>query len=193
MGYTDWIFIGVLLVVIIVGALLGFGKGLKFITGGPVGVIISIVLCYCFGGMILHIPFVQNMLVDLSAHWSHISILNTIHLEIIIYYIALFLIVTLLRIIIVRLLKNLVESDILIMRIFNKIGGALLFTALAFLVMFLVFQIIQWIGGGTAQQFERQLQMNGCILNWLYLHNPMAGLVEMVKGIFVPEQTAFIF
>lgn len=192
MGLSDWIFIGVAVLVLVLGSLIGFGKGLKFITGGIVGVIISVVLCYCFGGMILNIGFVQTMLADLSAKWSHITILNLIHLELIIFYVALFIIFSLARIILVKLFKNFAESDVLVIKIFNKVGGAILFLALAFLVMCLVFQVIQWIGGSTAEAFRGKIEMSGKILRYFYEHNPMAGLVDMVKGIFIPEQTAFV-
>ena len=85
MGFGDWIFLAVLVGLVALGAMLGFGKVLKFITGGIVGILISFILCYCFGGLILELPFVHNMLADLAAHWAGVDWLNAIHLEIIIY------------------------------------------------------------------------------------------------------------
>lgn len=182
MGYGDWIFLGVLLVVAIIGALLGFGKVLKFLTKGIIGLIISVFLCYTFGGIILDWPFVSGMLADLASHWSNIGFLSLIRLEIIIYYIGLFLVFTLLRILIVGLIGHISESDLLVMKIFNKVGGALLFTLLAFLLLFFVFQIIHWIGGNTAANFSSLLEMNcNAIVRPIYEGNPMNALVEFLR------------
>ena len=43
---ADWIAIAVVAAFILIGALVGFGKGLKFFTGGIFGIIISILVCY---------------------------------------------------------------------------------------------------------------------------------------------------
>lgn len=184
MGYGDWIFLAVLLIVAGLGAMLGFGKVLKFVTGGIIGVFISVLLCYCFGGMILDLPFVNQMLADLASHWSHIAILSAIHLEIIIYYIALFIITTIIRIIIVHIIKGLVETNMLLMRILNKLLGAVLLVGLMFILMGLVFQIIGWIGGTTEANFRATLAQNaGAIVRHLYDWNPMKSLTEFVSHI----------
>ncbi len=186
MGYGDWIFLGILLIVAALGALLGFGKTLKFITGGIVGIIISFLLCYCFGGVIMQLPFVSGMLRDLAAHWSHIGWLTAMHLEIIIYYIALFIITMVLRIIIVLLLKGVVETKVLVMQIINRVLGAVLLSVLFFLLMFFVFQIIGWIGGGTERDFYNAVALNAnAIVRPLYDWNPMNSIVIFIKGIFV--------
>ena len=183
MGYGDWIFLAVLIVIAVLGALIGFGRGLKFLTGGIIGIIISVVLCYLFGGMILDMPFVRKLLSDLAAHWANSKFLTSIRLEIIIYYIALFIIFTILRILIVLVIRSIAESDVLVMKIFNKIGGVVIFVGLAFLLMFFVFQIIQWIGGNSAANFYKLLKTNcNAIVRPLYEHNPMQGLVKLVTG-----------
>ena len=182
MGYGDWIFLAVLIGVAALGSIIGFGGGLKFLTGGIIGIIISIVLCYLFGGMILNIPFVSKLLSDLAAKWSNVKFLSTIRLEIIIYYLALFIIFTLLRILIVAIIGGIAESDVLLMRILNKIGGAILFAGLALLITFFVFQVIHWIGGDTAASFYKTLKTNcNAIVRPLYESNPMKGLVNLVK------------
>lgn len=184
MGYGDWIFLAVLLGIAVLGSFLGFGKILKFVTGGIIGIIISIVLCYCFGGMILEIPFVDQILKDLASHWAHIEWLCTIHLEIIIYYIVLFIIITLLRIIIVRILKGIAETDVLVMRIINKVLGAALLVFIAFILMGLVFQIITFIGGETALNFYNALATNAnAIVRPLFDWNPMLNLISFITEI----------
>ena len=181
MTVADWIFLGGLLLSLGLGALLGFGKLVKALTGGIVGVLISIVLCYCFGGMIMNIPAVSALLSRLSANWAGNAFLVKIHLEVIIYYVALFIIFSLLRVLIVFIFKNIAESDVLVMKIINKACGALLFAAVALLLMFLVFQIIVWIGGSTAAEFDSKLA-GSMIVRPLFEHNPMAALVARIKG-----------
>lgn len=182
MGYGDWIFLAVALGIAALGVLFGFGKILKFITGGIVGIFISFIICYCFGGVILQIPFVNEMLANLAAKWSHISFLTTIHLELIIYYVALFIITMILRIIIVRILKGIVETDVLVMRIINKVLGAALMVALGFLLMGLTFQIIDWIGGSTKIDFYNALAASAnAIVRPLYDWNPMRSLGAFIK------------
>ncbi len=181
MGYGDWIFLAALLGVAALGAVLGFGKVLKFVTGGPVGVVISVILCYCFGGMILDLPFVSALLAKLASTWASVGWLNTIHLEIIIYYIVLFMLATLLRILLVRLLKGLVETDVLVMRIINKVLGAALFVVFGFLIMLSVFQVIEFIGGSVQSDFYFGLAQNAnAIVRPIYDWNPMKGLTDFL-------------
>lgn len=180
MVLADWFFIGGILISLFLGSIFGFGSLVKFLTGGIIGVFISIVVCYTFGGMILDIPFVNEILVKLASRWAHIEWLTKIHLEIIIYYVALFLIISLLRILIVKILTLVVESDVFVLKIINKAGGALLFTALAFLIMLLVFQIITWTGGETYLNFAAKLS-GSSIVKPIFENNPLLKLVEMVK------------
>ena len=183
MGLGDWIFIAVFLGIAVLGAIMGLGRGLKILTGGIFGIIISVLICYCLGGIILEIPFISQLLKDLAAHWAHIDWLTKIHLEIIIYYIALFIITMLVRILLVWIIRHVVESDFIVLKILNKVGGALLLVAVGFMLMFLVFQIIGWIGGQTEISFYEKLVTNGnAILRPLYEHNPMNSLIQHVKN-----------
>ena len=180
MVLADWIFIGGIILSLILGSLFGFGHVLKFLTGGIVGIVISLFVCYTFAGLILDIPFVHTMLTSLASKWAHIEWLTKIHLEIIIYYVVLFFVITILRIIIVKLFTLVVESDVLVLKIINKAGGALLFTAVALLIMLLVFQIISWIGGDTSFNFLQKLA-GSSVVKPIFEHNPLLKLVEMVK------------
>lgn len=181
MGYGDWIFLGVLLLVCGLGALLGFGKVLcMFVLNKIVRIIVAIFVCYTFGGMILGIPFVNQLLADLAANWAHIDFLTKIHPEIIIYYIALFIITMLAVWILSRILKGISEAKALPIKIINKVGGAILFAVFAFALMLLVFQIISWIGGQSAANFQNVLETNcPAILRPLYEHNPMLSLIKL--------------
>lgn len=182
MGYGDWIFLGVLLAVVLVGALLGFGKVFSvFVVNKYVRIAVAVFICYTYGGMILSIPFVSQLLIDLRSNWSHIAFLSALHLEIIIYYIVLFVLSVLLILIFSKIVKGVSETDVLPVKILNKVGGAILFGVLAFTLMFLAFQIIVWIGGNTAINFQNILAENaGKIVLPLYTHNPLLRLVELV-------------
>lgn len=184
---ADWIFLGILLVSLILGAILGFGKILKFILNGKIiGTLISVVLCYLFGGLILGIPAVQDLLRDLAAHWAGNKFLEIIHLEIIIYYVGLFVVVTLIRILLVAVIKGITEAKVLPMKIFNSVGGAILLTAFILLLTLFAFQCIALIGGETAQNFVSLLDGSG-ILKPMYEHNPMAALITLVQQAPQPE------
>lgn len=180
MNLADWIFIGGIIICLILGSLFGFGHLLKFLTGGIIGILISVFVCYTFGGLILDIPFVHEMLSNLASHWSHIGWLTAIHPEIIIYYVVLFLITMILRKLIVKILAFVVETDVLVLKIINKVGGALLFTAMAFLIMLFVFQVITWMGGGALYDLEKALS-GSSIVKPIFENNPLLRLVEMVS------------
>lgn len=183
MALVDWIFIAGILICLILGSLFGFGSQLRFLTGGIFGFLISFFICYTCGGLILDIPFVNGMLSGLASKWAHIEWLTKIHLEIIIYYVVLFFVVTILRILIVRILARVAETDVFVIKLINKVSGALLFTAMAFLIMLLVFQIITWIGGGTLLNFYAKIS-GSAIVKPIFENNPLLKLVEMVKSRF---------
>lgn len=187
MQSVDWLAIGILLLSLLLGALAGFGNGLKWFTKGIIGFIISVFFCYTFGGMILKIPFVADLLVKLAHTWdksgAFYSLLKTIHLEVIIYYIILFVIAQFIRIFLVRLIKRIVELENVVMKVINKVLGALLFLGMTILFALFIFQIIDWIGGETRANFITTL--TGALkLNKLFLNNPLNALVELVKNMW---------
>lgn len=183
---ADWIAIAVIAVFVIIGLIVGFGAGLKFFTSGIFGVLISIFVCYCVGGFILDLQFVQDVLAKLSGLWADkdgafFVILNNIHAEIIIYYIALFIVVQILRVIIVSILKNIAEIKFLPMKIINKLLGAALFAGVMFLIALFVFQIINWVGGATAEQVVEAFDGSKLKLDWLFENNPLNSIIEQVQ------------
>lgn len=181
MGYGDWIFLGALLLVMGLGAMLGFGKVMaSFVLNKIVRIIVAVFVCYTFGGVILGIPFVHQLLADLASHWSHIPILTKMHPEIIIYYIVLFVITLIAVFILARVLKGFSESKFLPIKILNKVGGAILLGALALVLLLFVFQIIGWIGGQSEEKFRTLLEISAnAIVRPLYEHNPMLRLIKL--------------
>ncbi|MDE6585568.1 MAG: hypothetical protein K2K80_02685 [Clostridia bacterium] len=146
---ADWIVLGLIVVFMAIGAIVGFGKGLQFFTSGIFGFIIGIVVCVMLGTVFLDVAFVRDLLDMLSSYWAHIDFLNAIHLDIIIYYVALFIIVQIIRALAVWLLKSVFESNVGVVKFFNKLLGAILFLILGVLIMLLVVKVIGLVGGET--------------------------------------------
>lgn len=182
----DWIALGVVAVCLLIGALLGFGKLLAFFTNKIVGKITSVFICYTFGGMIMKIGFVQELLVKIASLWSgangvFFDFLTKIHPEIIIFYIILFIAVFWIIKLLALLAKSILEIKFLPLKIINKTGGAILLAGTGILVGLLVFQIIYWVGGETAANLLENLHGSFLGLDKLFLNNPLLGLVDLVK------------
>lgn len=185
---ADWVAIVAVLAVCAGGAFLGFGKGIKFFTGGIFGIIISIVVCYWVGGLILDLKFVQEILNKFTAALTDkngfCDFLLKIRIDIIVYYVALFIIVQLLRVLIVYILKHIVESDNVVFKIINRTLGAIFFLIIFTLIVLTVFQIIHWIGGSTAAGFRLKLDGSVFKLDKLFEHNPLLSLPKMLTRAF---------
>ena len=186
---ADWIVIAVVAGCLLFGSLIGFGRGLKFFTSGIFGFIISVFLCYCFGGIILKLQFVQDMLNNFSTLWADkegffFDFLTKVHIEIVVYYIVLFIVAQIVRIVLVKCLKHIVEAKFFVAKIINKVLGAALFAGMGALIGLVALQIIYWIGGGTAENLMNSLNGSFFKLDLLFLNNPLLGLVESVKDVF---------
>lgn len=186
MVLADWIAIAVIVGLAALGAIIGFGKGLKFFTGGIFGFIISIFLCYCFGGLILKIDFVQQLLAKFAALWNtkegfFYNFLTKVHVELIVYYIVLFLFAQLFRFVIVRILKKIVEIKFIVFKIINRVLGAALFVGMGILIALVVFQIFYWVQGESGSLFG--YLEHSKFLGSLYRNNPLAALVDYVKSV----------
>lgn len=167
----------------LLGLWLGFGKGLSFFTKGIFGVIISVFVCYCFGGFILKISFVNNLVLDLNQKMSEgggfLKFLADIHFEMIVYYIVLFIITLILRAIIVKIIKSVVEVKNVFMKVINKTLGMVFFVGVLVMFTLIAFQIVQAIGGSTAESFAASLKGSFFKLDELYLNNPLMVIIEI--------------
>lgn len=184
---ADWIILALLLVFALLGMLLGFGKGLKIFTGGIFGIAISIFVCYAVGGLIINIGFIQQALISMRTALAEkdngfCNFLLTIHIDIIVYYVALFIIVQILRIIIVRIIASVAEINNIVLIIFNKTLGVILFVGVLTLVTLFVFQIIYAISGGVESSFYTSTLSGSKIkLDWLYANNPLITLIKVIR------------
>lgn len=189
----DWIAIGLLAVFCLLGMLFGFGKGLKFFTSGIFGIIISIVVCYALGGLIYNFGFVQdglNSMRDALAEngSGFCNFLLKIHIDIVVYYVALFIAVSIIRIIIVKIIKSIAEIDNIVLIILNKAFGVVLFVGVLFMLTFFAFWIISLIGGNTEADFILKLSGSKLKLDWLFEHNPFMTIIKVIRlQITVPQ------
>ena len=176
----------------LLGLWLGFGKALSFFTRGIIGFIISILICYSFGGFFLQIDFVYNFVTGLGQTMSDkggfFEILATIHFEVIVYYVVLFIIVTIMRIMIVKIIKMIVEINNVVIKIINKIFGMVIFVGVTILITILVFQVIYAIGGTIAANFGAKLEGSIFGLDKVYNENPFMTLIEIFKIVYVKTE-----
>ena len=186
MHFIDWIIIVLILLFCVLGMLFGFGKGLKFFTGGIIGIIISIFICYALGGIIYNIGFVAKALDSFRNSLAgkgntFCNILLKIQIDIIVYYVALFIVVTILRIIIVRILKNIFEIENVVIIIINKFFGVILFVGAFFVLLLLAFFVIGLIGGSTEANLLVKISDSKIGLDWLYGHNPFMKIIYVIR------------
>ena len=186
MVLIDWVVIALILIFCVFGMLFGFGKGLKFFTGGIIGIIISIFVCYALGGLVYKLGFVQDLLNNFRGVLEakdnvFCKFLLLIQIDIIVYYVALFIAVTIIRIIIVRIIKRIVEIENTFLIIINKAVGVIFFVVVFFMLLLLVFWIISIIGGGTAASFTENVSQSKIGLDKLYANNPFMTIIDVIK------------
>lgn len=188
MVVADFIILGGLILFALIGVFVGFGGGLKFFTSGIFGVAISVVVCYAVGGMLLGATFVTDLLNKISGLWSgegnfFFDLLTKIHFETIIYYIILFIVAQIVRIILVQILKKFVEIDFIVFKIINKTLGLVLFVGVFAMLVLIVFQVISWVGGSTAENFIGYLSGSALKLDVIFSDNPISKLQDYVQGL----------
>lgn len=162
-----------LIVLVLLGFVLGFGRSLRVFTKGVVGVIISVFVCASFGGMIIGIDVVGEKLAELNAFFtSKAEFLGTIHLETVVFYIVMFLVVQILRIITVKFISGIFEADNPVMKGVNKFLGMIFVPAIMCLFLLLVFAVFALFDDTT---FVANMlnDMEGTFLLKLYQNNPI--------------------
>ena len=177
------------LVFLLLGILLGFGKGFKFLLKGVVGTLFSIVLTYLLLGFVCSIPFVRDLMdkmllgLDNANNWFT-SFLITIHIEVFVVGVVLFIILTLLRILIAHLICNIFEIDNKVMNFVNKILGTILSLFVGFTLLLLFFQIMYLTTNGIEGAFYLN-NVKGSVfgLDALYINNPLNQIFKSIKDI----------
>ena len=104
-----------------------------------------------------------------------------IGIESIVLAVALFLIVQLVRVLIVNIIKGIVETNNVVIKLINKGLGLIFSLAFFIMVALIVFQIIHLIGGETAANFREYL--TGALhLDYVFDNNPMNVIANMWVG-----------
>ncbi len=173
MNIIDTGTIVVLILALIVGLARGFGKSLKTFTKGIFGIIISIFVCISFGGMISNIDFVGNFIAQINQSITDAStLLGNLKLGIWVYYIVLFFIIQILRVLVVKVLVDLFEKDNAVMKFINKFLGAAFSPAavcmflLLVLAVFKVFEDLSFVQNILAK-------IDGSFILKVYQNNPI--------------------
>lgn len=174
---ADYIVLGLLAVFVLIGAVVGFGKGLKFFTSGIFGVIISVFVCYLIFGLVLNWGFVNDLL-ERFRNWLYEqgsvgTFFADIYIDKVVLAIVLFIIIQIVRMIIVKILKSIFETENILFKVINKIFGAVFFAAVFVALLLFVFQIFTWIGGDTAANFLSNFEGSALLLDKLFLNNPL--------------------
>lgn len=182
---ADLVLILILLVSVLFGLLLGFGKGLKIVTSGIIGKIISVFACYFLFGVVLNMGFVQNLLdkliFALKENGNGIcNLLIKIRIDLIVLALALFFVVQILRKVIVSIVKDVFEIDKKPIKVINKILGVTLFLAVNAILVLTIMQVSAWISGtdGAVYGF---LEGSKFGLDKLFINNPLNSLFETIQ------------
>lgn len=180
MQTVDWIVLFVLIIGALIGLILGFGKLLKIFTGGIIGFIISLVVVYFCIGFVSSWGFVQDLMDKLvqameSANNGFVNWLIGIKIEKVLLGIILFIVVQLLRILIVSIIKEIVEIDNAVMKTINKVFGVIFMLVIIAMVALIVFQIVAWVGGDSAVNFEQSLT-GAFHIDAVFRNNPLNAL-----------------
>ena len=174
------------LALLIIGALVGFGKGLDLITRGFVGSAISAICCYFIYGIVLDWSFTQSLIAKfvefMKAPDTRLcDFLLTIRVDMILFYAILFLLVQLVRKFAISIIRKFFEIDVLAMRLINKVLGVALALFVALALMLIIFQVITWVGGSVATSVSDALSGSGLGLDKLFLNNPLNSIIDSIK------------
>ncbi len=178
MVIADFVAISLVMVFAFIGYKIGVGKVLKFVTGGIVGKIISVFVCYLIYGLVLDIPFVKSLL-DAFVNWisssdsSFVKLLLYVRIDMIAYFAVLFLLVQLARKLVIAMLGKIFSLAPAI----DKTLGVILNLAFIASIVLIVFQISFWLLGADGGLFPL---LDGSLLGLdkLYVNNPLNSIIE---------------
>lgn len=196
MSNLDLITLGVIMLTALIGAISGFGNGLKFFARGWLGRIISIIICYFLFGLVLKIPFVQDLLqkfvATLDGEKWYLKILKYVRIDMIVFAVVLFFAVQLVKKLVVALINGLFSINNPFIRVLNKLLGVFIYLFLLLLLVLIVFQIAYLIDGADGAIYQK---MHGSLfgLDKLYLDNPLNKVIESIKMAFVKESDGVKF
>lgn len=175
---ADWIMLGVIVAVIVLGLIVGFSGCLKFFTSGVFGVVISVIVTYFLLGIVSSWQFVTDLFARLNATMS-ISEAAANVIDQIILAVILFIIVQILRILAVKAVVSMFEIDNGAVKVINRVIGVVSVACIVAILGLLAFQIIYWVGGTSADQVSAALADSKFGLGWLYENNPLRSFTQI--------------
>ncbi len=183
---VDVLAIAIIVGVGLLGYLLGFGKVLKFVTGGVVGIILTVVIVYFSFNVVLAFPFVQSLLDKLivaiqgTGSAFLIFLFETLKLDIIVFAVGLYFLVSLLRKLLVNIISNLMETDVAAIKIINRVLGAILMLFWLVVLTLIIFQVLYWIP--STQVSVNETLSESFFLGKLFNNNPLISLIDLFKA-----------
>lgn len=181
---ADYIAIAIVVLLGAAGAALGFGKGLRFLTKGIFGVILSVIVSGLLMGAVLSIPAVQDLMARFVAYLTaqdngFCRFLLIIRIEYIAVGVAVFSLIQLARIIAVTLIERVMEVDHPVIKIVNKLLGTALAVVAMVSLALVTLQVVFLATGAEGSQTFLFLQGSFFRLDYVYLHNPLGTYITL--------------
>jgi len=170
---TNTIFLISIVSVSILGYILGFGRSLKLSTKGIVGIAISIFFCVALGGIISNWGPISSSINSIDGYFSGLwNFLRFIRIGNVVYYVSLFILLQVARLLIVYTIAGITKSDSTIIKFSNKTLGAIYISLFCFSLMLLFFAVLRLFDNSefTANILNK---INGSMLDVFYRHNPI--------------------
>ena len=183
MNVADLIALGVIIVVALLGAGLGFGRFLGVLTHGIVGKIVSVIVCYFIFGIVLDWEITKNLIAKFiefmqSQDNFFCNILLKLRIDLVAFAIALFFVVQLLKKFLAFLIRALFEIDLFVIRLINKVLGVILAVLVLIMATLIIFQIMSLGGTETVGKITSWLSGSLFGLDKLFLENPLLSIFE---------------
>ena len=189
----DYICIALLLIVAFIGYKAGFSRVLIFVSNGVIGKIATFIVFYFTFGLVLALTFVQDFLALIVDKVNQVnnSILSflviNLKLDVVLFGIIFWLLITLARKFLVRLISKFFAIQTGAIIVVNKILGVI-FAILWFLVIALILmQILAWTTGveGSVYQY---LENSFLGLGWVFKNNPINSMISVFNANFLSNR-----
>jgi hypothetical protein len=174
MWNVNLIFVAVLILIAGLGALIGFGRSLKWTTRGIVGIVMSVIFCVLFGGALLGTESVGGLVAGGNEFFAGVwGFFGIIRLATVIYFVALFFAVQIVRILITIVIKRIVEIEKPAIKVLNRVAGAVFLAAFCFSLCLLGLAGLRFFEG---TEFTMSILSNieNSFLCTLYVNNPIS-------------------